>query len=368
MPPRKTIRHNGGTLQRTQYCTWAATYNHDGNRYRTTCKTREAACEWIDLKAAETRLRLDPATPTEMADAAEARRILGGRCSLVEAARLWERSSGTLTPITVRDAVDKYIELRERDNLRESSVASMRHRLLPLAATYGDALMHTITADDLRATQRGSAVSRNNMRRYYTMLWKWAVNEHHANANPAASLTVAQSDESLPEALTVNQVIALLQITRDNDAALLPWLCVGLFAGLRVAELNRVTADNIRDGKIHLDPSITKLRNRRILDLLSPLPEWLALYPPTGALLQTNHRKRFEALRKAAGIYPWPNNAARHSFATYHLAAFQDAAKTAHYTRHESQNTLHRHYIDLATHDDGLAYFALTPSTLDSLA
>ena len=369
MPPRKKpTAHNGGHVRRTTYGTWSAEYNHDGRRHRTTCKTREEACEWIDLKVDETRLRLEPATPTEMADAAEARRILAGRCSLVEAARLWDRSTGTLLPITLRDAVTEYLALREDDNLRESFLASMRHRLNPLVAIHGDALLHTITADDLRATQRGSAVSRNNMRRYYLMLWRWALRENHTHVNAPASLTVAQADESLPAALGVGEVITLLQVTRDNDAALLPWLCAGLFAGLRVAELGRVNAEHFRGGKLHLDPSITKLRNRRILDLLPNLIAWLEAYPPTGPMLQTNHRKRFETLRKAAQIDPWPNNAARHSFATYHLAAHQDPAKTAHYTRHESQNTLHRHYIDLATHEDGLAYFSLTPSTLDSSA
>lgn len=135
-----------------------------------------------------------------------------------------------------------------------------------------------------------------------------------------------------------------------------------------VAELARVGGEHFKGGKLHLDPTVTKLRDRRILDLLYPLPDWLAAFPPSGPLLQTNHRKRFEALREAAGLTQWPNNALRHSFATYHLAAFQDAAKTAHYTRHESQDTLHRHYIDLATHEDGILYFNLGPGTLDFLA
>ena len=33
-----------------------------------------------------------------------------------------------------------------------------------------------------------------------------------------------------------------------------------------------------------------------------------------------------------------------------------------------TQDTLHRHYIDLATREDGEVYFSITPSTLDSLA
>lgn len=366
MPPRKKpTAYNGGHVTRTPYGTWGATYCHQGNRYRETHKTQEAAKDWIDRKALECALDLDASSPAQLTDAAEARRILGDRCSLAEAARFWLAAAGTLHPITVADAVAKYLDLRESDNLRDASVKSIRHRLNPLVAAHGTDLLHTLTTAHLRVTQAGAAVSRNNARRYYIQLWGWAVREHHAMTNIAKGLTLAQTDESLPEALTLDQVIALLLATREHDAALMPWLCVGLFAGLRVAELARLDASAFRDGKLHLDASITKTRDRRILDLLPNLTDWLTQYPPVGPLLQTNHRKRVEAIRDRAGLATWPNNALRHSFATYHLAAFQDAGKTAHYTRHESQVTLHKHYIDLATHADGIAYFALTPSTLD---
>lgn len=364
----KPIKHNGGTITKTRYGTLEATYNHAAIRHRQTHKTVQAAKDWIDTKALECALDIDRSTAADLTDAAEARRILGGRTSLAEAARFWIASAGTLHPITVADAVAKYMDLREADNLREASRQSIKYRLEPLAKALGPELLHTVTADQLRAMQKGSPVSRNNIRRYYLMLWAWAVKERHALTNAAEALTVAQADESLPESLSLEQVKALLRVTRETEPALMPWLCTGLFAGLRVAELARVTGAHFRHGKIHLDASITKKRDRRILNLLDPLPAWLADYPASGPLLQTNHRKRFEAIRKAAGIDPWPNNALRHSFATYHLAAFQDAGKTAHYTRHESQTTLHKHYIDLATHDDGLSYFAITPHTLDSSA
>ncbi len=368
MPRKKPTAHNGGHVSRTPYGTWGATYCHDGERYRTTCKTQEAAKDWIDRKALECALDLDASSAAQLTDAAEARRILGDRCSLAEAARFWLSAAGTLHPITVADAIAKYRDLREADNLRDASVKSIKYRLEPLLAAHGPDLLHTLTTAHLRATQAGAAVSRNNARRYYIQLWNWAVKEHHALSNVASALTIAQADESLPEALSLDQVKALLKATRDNDPALMPWLCTGLFAGLRVAELARLDAAAFRAGKLHLDVSITKTRDRRILDLMPNLVEWLDAYPPTGPLLQTNHRKRFEAVREKAGLATWPNNALRHSFATFHLAAFQDAGKTAHYTRHQSQITLHKHYIDLATHHDGKSYFQLTPSTLDSPA
>lgn len=363
----KPIRHNGGTIHRTKYGTWGATYNHAGNRYRTTCKNQEAAKDWIDQKAAEARLGIDPATPTEMADAAEARRILAGRCTLVEAARLWDQAEGGIIPITVREAVTTYIALREEDNLRQRSMEAWRYRLKPLVTHYPERPLHTLTAEELRATQAGSATSRNNTRRYYITFWGWALRQRHVLSNTASALTIALTDESLPRALTLDQVKALLLVTREQDPDLLPWLTIGLFSGLRNGELNRLTALHLRNDRLHLDPTITKLRDRRILDLLPPLPAWLHLYPLHGAARRPNHRKRWDALRTAAGITDWPQNALRHSFCTYHLAAYRDPGLTAHYTRHENQTTLHRHYIDLATHADGLRYFSLSPDAIAAL-
>lgn len=36
-----------------------------------------------------------------------------------------------------------------------------------------------------------------------------------------------------------------------------------------------------------------------------------------------------EGLRKAAGIKVWPHNVLRHSFGSYHLAAYGDGVRTA---------------------------------------
>ena len=41
------------------------------------------------------------------------------------------------------------------------------------------------------------------------------------------------------------------------------------------------------------------------------------------------YRNRLEEARRATGNTEWPNNALRHSFASYHLAAFQDASALA---------------------------------------
>ncbi len=59
---------------------------------------------------------------------------------------------------------------------------------------------------------------------------------------------------------------------------------------------------------------------------------WLAPYQlHTGSVLPINARKKLEAVRKAAKLFGenWSDNGLRHSSASYHLAAFNDAAALA---------------------------------------
>jgi integrase len=52
----------------------------------------------------------------------------------------------------------------------------------------------------------------------------------------------------------------------------------------------------------------------------------------------------------------------RHSFATYHLAYFQDAGKTAHELGHHNPDMLFAHYRNLATEAQGREWFSIFPS------
>ena len=73
---------------------------------------------------------------------------------------------------------------------------------------------------------------------------------------------------------------------------------------------------------------------------------------------------RLQAIRQAASIDTWPNNAMRHSYATYHLALHQDAPRTAHELGHTGPGMLYRHYRNLATQADARRYFRITPQSL----
>jgi hypothetical protein len=59
-----------------------------------------------------------------------------------------------------------------------------------------------------------------------------------------------------------------------------------------------------------------------------------------GRFIPSGLRKRLEADRAEAGLSKWPSNALRHSFGSYHLEHFENAARTAVGMGHRNQDLL----------------------------
>ncbi len=135
---------------------------------------------------------------------------------------------------------------------------------------------------------------------------------------------------------------------------------------IRVAELRRLTWDKVKleQGVIIIDGSVAKTKSRRIIDLHDTARAWLALCARhSGPVVDPlNFRKRLDALPKAAGLTRnWPENALRHTAATYSFAQSQDAVRVAAMLGH-SVDVLHKNYRGLATKADAERFFALRPA------
>jgi integrase len=67
--------------------------------------------------------------------------------------------------------------------------------------------------------------------------------------------------------------------------------------------------------------------------------------------------------RKGANIAEWPHNALRHSFASYRLAATQDAPRTALELGHASPQLVFQHYREVVAPEDAARYWQVCPAT-----
>ena len=158
----------------------------------------------------------------------------------------------------------------------------------------------------------------------------------------------------------------LLQVDA-TDAA--PAVAVLLFAGVRPAELERLTWDDVRwdhgdHGSIRISGLKSKTGATRFIPMEANLKAWLDQVPPghrQGPICPKGWKRKWQAVRKVAGIGN-KQDVCRHTFGTMWLAAFEDVNTLRARMGHNTKDVLFNHYTALATKKDGLAYFGIIPT------
>ena len=179
-------------------------------------------------------------------------------------------------------------------------------------------------------------------------------------ANPVAELSSISPDvDGEVGILTVEEARELWAACLEVGPRLAPWLAIAMWGGLRRAEIERLEWEAVRfdTGVIHVGARLAKNRQRRLVTMELPLRLALEGWEgSTGRIWPANGTHLWDVVRRAAGWRrrtreegrAWPHNALRHSFVTYHLAFFKDAARTALEAGH-GQDVMFRHYRELAT-------------------
>jgi integrase len=145
-----------------------------------------------------------------------------------------------------------------------------------------------------------------------------------------------------------------------------PFIATGAFAGLRRAELERLDWREIdlQAGLIEVTAQNAKSARRRFVKIQPNLAEWLKPYEQaSGNVTPAEYRKLLDAARSAAAITDWPQNALRHSFASYHLAHFNDAAALALEMGHTNSNLVFQHYRQVVRPKQAERYWKIAPAS-----
>ena len=196
-------------------------------------------------------------------------------------------------------------------------------------------------------------------------LFKFALQRGYCALNPASELEEITFDEPPPGILTVGETVKLLQAAETyNKGLMLPYTAIGLFAGLRTSELERLDWQEIdlAEKTIEVKAEKAKTRSRGIVEMPKNLVEWLMPYAKRiGTIAPKSPDYHFGEVRNLAGITKWPKNAMRHSAASYHLAMHKNAAFTANMLRHENTRTLFAHYRELVKPKDAAQYWRSDP-------
>jgi site-specific recombinase XerC len=359
-------RYRSGTIAKTAEGTFEAYALINGERKRKRFKTETLAKNWIDTLEPSLNSKLPPLSSAEILDAAAARAILPPGISLVECARRWLAEEQPAQKIATAEAVEAFLTAKRIAGLRQRTIQDYEYRLSRLIdrKSIADQLLG-IDLPQIEGLLKDveDPTSRDNFRRVWSVFFTWCIRRNWLKKNPCAALEKSHRDEKLPEFM---QVSAVQAIFNHASIAIQAELAIAFFAGLRSAEIDRMTWAEVREDYLVVSSAMAKRRKQRFVEISANLRAWLNLLNPgkpqeriCKGLKLDRQRDKARALR-AAGAR-WPHNAARHSFATYHLALHQDAARTSLMLGHHSQDMLFRHYRGLTTREEAEKYFAILP-------
>jgi len=360
-----SIRVGVGTVRETSYGTYLAYLRVGGIRRRRCFESFAAAERWIS--AEEKGLPLPGLTAGQYLDAQTALLLLPPDVSLADCARDFVRIHGVggrSQSVRLSDAIAGFTKERGV-SITPRTMESYRQAFRDLADELRtDPLLATISADDLeRVVASESGATRNTRISRLGVLFSWAERKGYIAANPLKRIARARKVEAPLGVFTPDEAARVLHATERIAPSCVPYLAVGFFAGIRPAELHRLTRENFTSRYIRLDGKITKAARARTVEIRPNLAAWLAKYPWRKPPVRAKNTIPNDVCR-AAGV-TWKSDVMRHSFATYAYELCKDAAAVAAEMGHRGTGVFFTHYRALAEPGDGEKYFSISPTKGD---
>ena len=271
----------------------------------------------------------------------------------------------------IREVIRELMAKRKAAGRSEQYLRIQESVLGNFAKTFGERPIHTVLSHDIEewisSNQQWKPETRRNYLKDLRALWNFALKHNYVPANPIDRLERPTVPNAAPGILTPSQAGSLLAVAAkvEGEASMLPFVAIGMFAGLRSAELTRLDWKEIDLAArlIEVRAEKSKTRQRRHVQISDNLAAWLKTYVQTSGRVVRFDRPEgaLGRLAEKAKITPWPKNALRHSFASYHLAKHKDAAKTALEMGHNSQTLLFRNYRELVKPSQADEFWQIVP-------
>ena len=227
------------------------------------------------------------------------------------------------------------------------------------------ARVEPLAIDRWLKTLGGSETSKAMWFRYARMFFRWCYRMRFIDRSPLDGLRPPRATPGR-NILTPEQMAALLKAPMGDDVKAL--VLLGGFAGLRTVEVARMNWEDIdtKTKQIHVRPEVSKQHDgmlQRIVDMTEPLVKRRKFFEKkTGRIVTSSVEALHERRRKVAlalGWEGWPDNALRHSFATYHLGRCGNAGLTAYQMGHTSTAMVLRVYAVPAARADWKAFWRI---------
>ena len=290
--------------------------------------------------------------------------MASGRCLILQASQKLMQiplplEQGGFDARTISQVAAELQAAKLAANLRPRYVASLRQYLNQFARGREQTALRQFTTAEVEAwlNRYPGAYARQTWLNRLSTLFSFALRRGYISANPCSVIDRVKVDKKPPVILTPEQAETLLRVV---PAAARPYFILGLFAGIRPEELERMDWKdvNLQAKTARVDG---KTRQRRLVPLE---PRAVALL--SGCQLRTGKlspchmtlRRMKRVVAKALGYSAWPQDLLRHTAASYLLALHGDAGKVATMLGNSSAVLL-THYHDPVTEADCRRFWAI---------
>lgn len=303
-----------------------------------------------------------PAVETDLAT--RAFKMLDGQPkeALIDAVREYmEKHNRKLASVKFEDAFSAFATAQPRSVSYAQSLRQFRKRLTPLHGR----LLCDIGPRDIEAAMKSFTPTVFNYGRcLLTALFNYGCRKDYCATNPVEKLDRKNLPPREVQIYSAKDAAALMGAA---EPALIPWLGLCMFAGLRASEARKLVWDDLdfREKFIRVRAAVSKTNRPRAIPMEKNLKRWLlphrgadqTLIAPQGINVL---RKQLRAAHKAAEVTQIKHGP-RHSYASYLLA--RDGAVDALLLNmgHTNADTTFRHYHRVASERAAKEFWAIRP-------
>lgn len=292
--------------------------------------------------------------------------------------------------VKLKLAAEEFVAAMTNAGKSARYVGDLKIRVTAFVKTREERMCAEIFTKEIAQWLQGLGVTnttRNNFRRVLCTFFGWCAKMGYTPDNPALAVGRMKGEATSIDIYTPAQMRLILHaatnwvpedVNREGRGRpatfvhetkdIIANMVICGFAGLRQAEFERLSWEQIKQDKalIDMSASITKSAARRLVTIRPVLQEWLAELSPfgKGLICQKNFSNRLRAFRshlhEKYGLM-WKHNALRHSFASYLMEEVKNPGEVSLQLGHNDAGIVFAHYRELVTADDANDFWTLTP-------
>jgi site-specific recombinase XerD len=315
-----------------------------------------------------------------------------GEAEPMQVAREWKalrQGAGTdrAAGLTVAQAVAEYLRLRRSEETLSADTWRHfdKHLSKRFAGVFGSMRLCDVTADNVRTWLSGltnprtnepmEALTKKHHRKDVSTFFDRARREGWILRNPCEVVSAPSVDDGDVSVIPIADAIHFFEVNRA--ARVTPRVALEAFGALRYSTAARIGKGsfNFDENGIAIAGAIHKSGRRKFRQGHPPnLWAWLAVATAeTWKMTPLQYREEKRAALYRAGLRPLVaendddraqlrglRNVWRHSFASYHLAAFKNPPLTGYLMQHTNTKTTEV-YEGVATEADAKKFFSILP-------